>query len=91
MLADSTEYLFDHVEDPYPTRNLVGDTSHRGTYEYLKEMMDEMLKALNDPRKPTRWYEDRWTKDRVIVRSATRELEPEYRPENISLPHLDSP
>lgn len=90
MLADGTEYLFDNIEDPYQTRNLIDDPAHQGTYDYLKQMMEERLEALGDPLKLTTWYQGRWTQDRVIVRSATRKLEPEYRPENIELPHIES-
>lgn len=90
MLADGSEYLFDNYRDPYQQNNLVGQASHRETYHGLKSLMQERMEALNDPFKPTTWYRDHWIEDRVIVRSATRDLEPKYRPENIDLPHLEN-
>jgi hypothetical protein len=51
--------------------------------------MEKRMNDLNDKFKPTTWYQ-RWVEDRVIMRSATRELEPEYHPENIKLPHLET-
>jgi arylsulfatase A-like enzyme len=87
MLADGSEYLFDNVSDPYQLNNLINDPNHQGTYRRLKSYMEKRMNDLNDKFKPTSWYQ-RWVEDRVIVRSATRELEPEYRPENIELPHL---
>jgi hypothetical protein len=89
MLADGQEYLFDHVEDPYQRDNLAGDPNHRGTLRRLRGYMRERMDALNDRFKPTTWYQ-RWIEDRVIMRSATRELEPKYHPENIDLPHLEA-
>ncbi len=83
MLADGSEFLFDNLEDPYQTRNLVDDPSHRGTREYLRDWMQTRMADLNDEFRPTSWYQDRWTEDRVILRSATRELEEAYRPEAI--------
>jgi hypothetical protein len=47
--------------------------------------MQKRMDDLNDPFEKTTWYRDHWVEDRVIVRSATRELEPKYRPENIEL------
>ena len=90
MLADGSEYLFDNLNDPYQTNNLVNDPEYQGTYRRLRDYMQKRMDDLNDKFKPTTWYQ-RWVEDRVIVRSATRELEPKYRPENIDLEHLDQP
>lgn len=83
MLAGETEYLFDNIEDPYQTRNLIDDPAHRGTREQMRDWLEAKMTELNDPFEPTTWFKDRWTEDRVIVRSATRELEPHWRPEAI--------
>jgi arylsulfatase A-like enzyme len=80
---DGPEYLFDNIDDPYQQNNLINDPDHRGTRRRLKNYMRKRMNELNDPFKPTTWYRDHWTEDRVVVRSATRELEPKYRPENI--------
>lgn len=89
MLADGSEYLFDNVNDPYQMDNLVHDPNHQGAYRRLKSYMGKRMNDLNDEFKPTTWYQ-RWVDDRVILRSATRELEPKYRPENIDLPQLEN-
>ena len=82
---DGAELLFDHIDDPYQTNNLVNDPDHRGVRRRLKGYMQKRMDDLNDPFEKTTWYRDHWVEDRVIVRSATRELEPKYRPENIEL------
>ena len=74
-MLDGPAYLFDNLDDPY----------HRGVRRRLKGHMQKRMDDLNDPFEKTTWYRDHWVEDRVIVRSATRELEPKYRPENIEL------
>lgn len=88
--AEGKEHLYDHVEDRYQLRNLVDDPAHRGELGRFRDMLRARLAALNDTFEATTWYREHWTEDRVIVRSATRELEPEYRPENIPLPHISA-
>ena len=78
---DGAELLFDNVEDPYQLENLVDDPDHRDAYERLSAFVDERMAELNDPFERTTWYRDRWETDRVIVRSATRELPEKYRPD----------
>lgn len=82
-LTDGSEYLFDNIEDPYQTKNLVNDPDHSKMKNVLKDYMYSKMDELNDPFKPTTWYRDHWIKDRVIVRSATRELEEKYLPQNL--------
>ncbi|PSQ88806.1 MAG: hypothetical protein BRD45_05135 [Bacteroidetes bacterium QS_8_64_10] len=82
---DGPEFLFDNVNDPYQQNNLIRDADHRGARRRLKDYMRAEMEKLNDPFKPTTWYRDHWVEDRVIVRSATRELEEKWRPENIEL------
>lgn len=72
---DGGELLFDNLEDPYQLHNLVNDPQHRDAYDRLSSFVDDRMDALNDPFKPTTWYRNRWTDGRVIVRSATRELD----------------
>ncbi len=88
MRADKSEYLFDNLADPYQQRNLVSDPSYAATLKHFREMLKKRMAALNDTFESTTWYRDHWIEDRVIVRSATRELEAKYRPENIPLPHI---
>ena len=82
---DGPKYLFDNIDDPYQTNNLVNDPDHRGVRRRLEGYMQKRMNELNDPFEKTTWYRDHWVEDRVIVRSATRELEPKYRPGNIGL------
>ncbi|HKJ66546.1 MAG TPA: sulfatase [bacterium] len=90
MLADDSEYLFDNINDPYQMTNLVNNPDFRETYTHLKTEMNKKMEALQDPYRPTTWYRDHWIEDRVIVRSATRELEEQYLPRNIELPHIEN-
>ena len=81
---DGEELLFDNVADPYQQENLVGDPDYRETLERLRAFVDDRIADLEDPFERTTWYRDRWVEDRVIVRSATRELPPERRPDSAS-------
>lgn len=84
MLVDGSEYLFDNREDPYQTNNLIEDPGAGSIKTELKDWMKQKMNDLNDPFKPTTWYRDHWIKDdEIIVRSATRELEKKYYPENL--------
>jgi arylsulfatase A-like enzyme len=80
-MLEGPTYLFNHARDPYQLENLAGDPDHRGTRDRLSTWMHEQMEALNDPFKPTTWYKDRWTRDREIIRSATRELPSEHHPD----------
>jgi arylsulfatase A-like enzyme len=80
-MLDGPTYLFNHARDPYQLENRADDPAYQDVRDRLASWMHEKMDALNDPFKPTTWYKDRWEKDRVIVRSATRELPPEYRPD----------
>jgi arylsulfatase A-like enzyme len=83
-MLDGPTYLFDHADDPYQRTNLADDPAHSEARERLSTWMHEKMEALNDPFRPTTWYRGRWEDDRTIVRSATRELPPEYRPDGSS-------
>lgn len=82
-MLDGPEYLFDNVEDPYQQRNLVHDPEYRDQRQRLRSKMEAKMDELNDPFQPTTWYRGRWVEDRVILRSATRELEPRFRPDHL--------
>jgi arylsulfatase A-like enzyme len=79
-MLDGSTYLFDHASDPYQLVNLTDDPDHRGARDRLSMWMRKRMEALNDPFRPTTWYNGRWVRDRTIVRSATRELPPGHRP-----------
>lgn len=76
---DGEELLFDNVEDPYQIENLVDDPDHSDVRDRLRSFVDRRMDELNDPFEATTWYQGRWTDDRIIVRSATRELPSEHR------------
>lgn len=73
MRHDSSEYLFDHENDPYQLHNLVSDPAHQETLEHYRSMLLRRMEQLNDSFEACTWYENQWIKDRIIVRSATRE------------------
>lgn len=84
------ELLFDNARDPYQMENLADDPEHSELTARLRRRLQQRMDELNDRFEKTTWYRDHWTRDRVILRSATRELEPRFRPENIDLPHIPS-
>jgi len=70
-LVDSSELLFDNVADPYQMHNLVDDPDHTATLQAFRAQLRDRLAAINDTFEPCTWYRDRWTEDRVILRTAT--------------------
>jgi arylsulfatase A-like enzyme len=75
MREDGSEYLFDHVNDPFQMRNLFHEPAFRDKLEGYRIMLKTRLEELNDPFEACTWYEDRWVKDRIIIRGATRVCE----------------
>jgi arylsulfatase A-like enzyme len=71
--VDGSELLFDHQSDPCQVRNMASDPGYAGTSGRYREMLVARMAALNDTFAPCTWYRDRWTQDRVIVRTATME------------------
>jgi arylsulfatase A-like enzyme len=71
--VDGSELLFDHQSDPCQVRNMASDPGYAGTLGRYREMLVARMAALNDTFAPCTWYRDRWTQDRVIVRTATME------------------
>jgi len=82
-MLDGDEYLFDHRNDPYQLDNLANDPEYRDVRDRLRNWMHGKMDELNDAFRSTTWYRDHWVEDRVILRSATRELEPRFRPEHL--------
>jgi arylsulfatase A-like enzyme len=73
-LIDGKEFLYDHQNDPYQMKNLAADSAFTGLMEKYRSMLSGKMAKLNDEIHPCTWYNGRWVVDRVIVRSATREL-----------------
>jgi arylsulfatase A-like enzyme len=70
-LRDRSELLFDNLADPYQTKNLAADATHAGKLEHFREMLKSRMERINDTFETCTWYRDHWTRDRIIVRSAT--------------------
>jgi len=71
MRKDKSEYLFDNQLDPYQMRNLVDDPKYKDKLDYFRETLKRKMEQLNDTFESCTWYRDNWTKDRVILQSAT--------------------
>lgn len=70
-LADGGELLFDNLNDPYQMRNLVDESGHTALLQELRDELAARMNALNDSFEACAWYERHWTRDRIILRSAT--------------------
>ena len=70
-LADGSELLFDNLNDPYQKRNLVEDSEHAELLKSLRVDLAERMNSLNDSFETCSWYERHWTRDRIILRTAT--------------------
>ncbi len=74
--ADGREYLFDLQADPAQATDLVGDPAHGETLARYRRLLRERMAELGDTFEPCTWYRDHWTRDRVILRTATLHAEP---------------
>ncbi|MDF2959751.1 MAG: hypothetical protein K0S39_1486 [Paenibacillus sp.] len=73
-MIDGREFLFDHMNDPYQLMNLAAEPAFFELLEKYREMLCRKMDELNDELRPCTWYNGRWVVDRIVVRSATREL-----------------
>ena len=69
--VDKSELLFDNVSDPYQMTNLAADPAYKATLERFRKMLATKMKSINDDFAACTWYRDNWTKDRIIVKTAT--------------------
>lgn len=69
--ADGQELLFDNQKDPYQMNNLIGNPAYTELAENLKRQMYEKMASIHDTFENNTWYEKNWTKDRIILRTAT--------------------
>ncbi len=69
--SDRSELLFDNLADPYQQHNLVSDPQHAGVLSDLRTMLQRRMRVLGDTFEQCAWYEQHWTKDRLILRTAT--------------------
>ena len=70
-LADGGELLFDNLNDPFQMGNLVDSAAHAGVLRGMRDELARRMNALNDSFETCTWYEANWTRDRLILRSAT--------------------
>jgi arylsulfatase A-like enzyme len=68
---DRKELLFDNEKDPYQMHNLAEDRSRAKLLAHYREKLNRWRKEHNDAFEACTWYQDRWTKDRNIVNTAT--------------------
>lgn len=69
--SDRSEVLFDNLADPYQMHNLVADPQHTGILGDFRSLLQQRMQALGDTFERCTWYEQHWTTDRLIVRTAT--------------------
>ena len=70
-LVDGSELLFDNLADPGQLHNLIDSPDHQDIRNRLRTLLAEKMTAVNDSFQPCTWYRDHWTKDRLILRTAT--------------------
>jgi len=69
--GDGSELLFDNVADPYQLRNLTPDKQYATTLRDFRNALSRKMKSIHDTFEFCTWYRDNWTKNRLILRSAT--------------------
>lgn len=70
-LSDGKELLFDNIADPYQMNDLSGDEKYAELLADMRDKLTDKLKSINDEFKPVSYYRDHWTKDRLILKTAT--------------------
>ena len=68
--VDGAELLFDNLADPFQKKNLSDDPARKATMRRFRDMLAARMKSIGDTFEQCTWYRDRWTKDRIIVRTA---------------------
>jgi arylsulfatase A-like enzyme len=68
---DGRELLFDNSHDPFQVNNLAGNETARPVIERFRNMLSARMKAIGDTFERSTWYRDHWTRDRIILRTAT--------------------
>jgi len=65
------ELLFDNVEDPFQTRNLVADEGHQTVLQECRAKLNEKMQSVSDTFEASTFYRDKWTDgNRKIIRGA---------------------
>jgi arylsulfatase A-like enzyme len=76
MRADSTEYLFDNLSDPFQMHNLVDAPHQAETLRRFRALLKERMRELGDTFPACTWYRDRWADGRVIRAEPRMEVAP---------------
>ena len=69
--SDRLELLFDNIADPFQMKNLAADRAHAGKLTHYREKLTKWRKQHNDGFEGCTWYENRWTRNRNIIDTAT--------------------
>lgn len=69
--ADRREHLFDRIADPLQMTNLAGEPGCADVMGRFRQMLASRMADLGDTFEACTWYRDHWTRDRVIIGSAT--------------------
>ena len=69
--ADGSELLFDNLADPYQQRNLARQPEQGDVLAGFQALLQQRMHALGDTFERCTWYEQNWTEDRLILRTAT--------------------
>ena len=72
------ELLFDNLNDPYQLENLVDDPEHKKLLQEFRQDLKEKMIKHNDTFPNSKWYEKKWTENRIIKRTATLNPHPKH-------------
>ena len=71
-LVDGKELLFDNVNDPKQTKNLVAEPEFAEILVGKRQQMASKMKELNDEFKPCSWYRGHWVDENRCIRAAAK-------------------
>ena len=71
-LVDGKELLFDNVNDPKQTKNLVAEPDFAEILVGKRQQMASKMKELNDEFKPCSWYRGHWVDENRCIRAAAK-------------------
>ena len=71
-LVDGKELLFDNVNDPKQTKNLVAEPEFAEILVGKRQQMASKMKELNDEFKPCSWYRGRWVDENRCIRASAK-------------------
>ena len=91
--VDGMELLFDHQNDPYQMTNLIDDPAYAETADALRAAMAAEMKRINDNFEPSSYYKENWTRDRMIIKTATEDylMPADIKPSAPDIPRPEYP